>query len=99
MAGCYENGNEPSGSIKCGKLLHQLMKSFYSLPSLSPQALQSLVALGFQYYHPPFLQVFGHRMPVSFSHDLEILLNLISPMAAAVALPTTVCIILIPCMV
>jgi hypothetical protein len=45
----------------------------------SSRALQSVVDFGFQYNFPPFLTVLSHCMLISYSHDLQILLNLIYP--------------------
>ena len=50
------------------------------LPPLSPsppQALQSVLDLGFQSCPPLFLPVCGHSMPVSYSCCLQIFLNVV----------------------
>lgn len=56
------------------------------LPPPSPQALQSVVDLDFQ-YNPPILPVSDHRNPISYSHYLHILFSLTSPAFACLSLP------------
>jgi hypothetical protein len=55
--------------LMCGQINLLLLSS-------SSRALQSVVDFGFQYSFPPFLTVLNHCMPISYSHDLQILLSI-----------------------